>query len=201
MTYVSRTEFEEYEAFVDDNSNKFLIEPPDIEDEHYVDFLGGVKTARLLTEWISESTDRDITERYGVGMGDVHRYVQSAEWLTYSASEIARIINKSTLIPLLHNLRSRLKYGVRPDILELVNLRGIGRVRGRMLHNQGLRNLADLYQVPINDLARIPTIGRAIAESIKKQLGVDFQSSPAPIDDSTDDDDLGSIQTLLDDFT
>ena len=134
-------------------------------------------------------------------MGDVHRYVQSAEWLTYSASEIARIINKSTLIPLLHNLRSRLKYGVRPDILELVNLRGIGRVRGRMLHNQGLRNLADLYQVPINDLARIPTIGRAIAESIKKQLGVDFQSSPAPIDDSTDDDDLGSIQTLLDDFT
>ncbi len=201
VTYVSRTELEEYEAFVDDNSKEFLIEPPDMEDEHYVDFLGEVKTARLLTEWISESTDRDITERYGVGMGDVHRYVQSAEWLTYSASEIARIINKPTYIPLLHSLRSRLKYGVRPDLLELVNLRGIGRIRGRMLHNQGLRNLADLYQVPINDLARIPTIGRAIAESIKKQLGVDFSSSPSSIDDSTDDEDLGSIQTLLEDFT
>ncbi len=201
VTYVSRTELEEYEAFVDDNSKEFLIEPPDMEDEHYVDFLGEVKTARLLTEWISESTDRDITERYGVGMGDVHRYVQSAEWLTYSASEIARIINKPTYIPLLHSLRSRLKYGVRPDLLELVNLRGIGRIRGRMLHNQGLRNLADLYQVPINDLARIPTIGRAIAESIKKQLGVDFPSSPSSIDDSTDDEDLGSIQTLLEDFT
>lgn len=201
VTYVSRAELEEYETFVDDNSNEFLIEPPDIEDEHYVDFLGEVKTARLLTEWISESTDRDITERFGVGMGDTHRYVQSAEWLTYSASEIARIINKPTYIPLLHSLRSRLKYGVRPDLLELVNLRGIGRIRGRMLHNQGLRNLADLYQVPINDLARIPTIGRSIAESIKKQLGADFPSSSSSVEDSTDDEDLGSIQTLLEDFT
>jgi helicase len=201
VTYVSRSELEEYEIFVDDNSNEFLIEPPDIEDEHYADFLGEVKTAKLLGEWISESTEKTITERYNVGMGDVHRFVQSAEWLTYSASEIARIINKPSHIPSLHSLRSRLKYGVRSDLLELVNLRGIGRIRGRMLHNQGLRTLADLYQVPISELARIPTIGRAVAESIKKQLGVDFQSSSSPIDDTTDDEDLGSIQTLLDDFT
>jgi len=201
VTYVSRSELEEYEIFVDDNSNEFLIEPPDIEDEHYADFLGEVKTAKLLGEWISESTEKTITERYNVGMGDVHRFVQSAEWLTYSASEIARIINKPSHIPSLHSLRSRLKYGVRSDLLELVNLRGIGRIRGRKLHNQGLRTLADLYQVPISELARIPTIGRAVAESIKKQLGVDFQSSSSPIDDTTDDEDLGSIQTLLDDFT
>ncbi|MDH4215203.1 MAG: helix-hairpin-helix domain-containing protein, partial [Candidatus Thorarchaeota archaeon] len=145
--------------------------------------------------------EKGITERYGVGMGDVHRFVQSAEWLTYSASEIARIINKPSHISPLHNLRSRLKYGVRPELLELVNLRGIGRIRGRMLHNQGLRNLTDLYHVPISELARIPTIGRAVAESIKKQLGVDFQSSSSPIDDSPEDDDFVSIQTLLDDFT
>jgi helicase len=200
VTYVSRSELEEYEIFVDDNSNEFLIELPDMEDEQYTDFLGEVKTARLLGEWISESTEKGITERYGVGMGDVHRFVQSAEWLTYSASEIARIISKPSHISSLHSLRSRLKYGVRPDLLELVNLRGIGRIRGRMLHNQGLRNLTDLYNVPIDELARVPTIGRAIAESIKKQLGADYQSSPSPIDESTDDD-LGSVQTLLDDFT
>jgi len=199
ITYVSKSEFEEYEIFVDDNSKEFLIEPPDIEDEHYVDFLGEVKTARLLGEWISESTEKGMTEAFGVGMGDVHRFVQSAEWLTYSASEIARIINKPSHIPSLRSLRSRLKYGVRPDLLELVNLRGIGRIRGRILHNQGLGNLADLYHVPVDELARIPTIGRTIAESIKKQLGVDIQSSP--IEDSTDDEDLGSTQTLLDDFT
>jgi helicase len=201
VTFVPRSEIEEYEVFIDDNSNEFLIEPPDIEDEHYGDFLGEVKTARLLGEWISESTERNITEKYGVGMGDVHRFVQSAEWLTYSASEISRIINKPSFIPSLHNLRSRLKYGVRADLLELVSLRGIGRIRGRMLHNQGLRNLSDLYNVPVEELARIPTIGRVIAESIKKQLGVDIQPTHSPIDDSVDDEDLGSMQTLLDDFT
>jgi helicase len=201
VTYVSRSELEEYEIFVEDNSKEFLIEPPDIGDEHYIDFLGEVKTARLLGEWISESTEKSITEDFGVGMGDVHRFVQSAEWLTYSASEIARIINKPSHIPSLRSLRSRLKYGVRPDLLELVNLRGIGRIRGRILHNQGLANLTDLYRVSVDDLARIPTIGRTIAESIKKQLGVDIQSSPSLIDDYTDDDDLGFTQTLLDDFT
>jgi helicase len=201
VTYVSRSELEDYEDFIDDNSNEFLIEPPDIEDECYVDFLGEVKTARLLGEWISESTEKDITETFGVGMGDVHRFAQSAEWLAYSASEIARIINKPSHIPSLRNLHSRLKYGVRPDLLELVSLRGIGRIRGRVLHNQGLRNLADLYHVPVDELARIPTIGRTIAESIKKQLGVNIQSSLFPIDDSIDDEDLESIQTLLEDFT
>jgi helicase len=201
VTYVTRSEVEDYEVFIDDHWGEFLIEPPDIEDENYADYLGSVKTAQLLIEWISESTDREITEKYGVGMGDVHRFAQAAEWLTYSASEIARIINKSSHVPSLRTLRSRLKYGVKPDILELVNLRGIGRIRGRMLHNQGLSNLGDLYQVPVEELARIPTIGRAIAESIKKQLGVAIKTPQPPIDESADDEDLGSMQTLLDDFT
>lgn len=201
VTYVTRSELEEYEVFVDDHSKELLIEPPDTEDENYAYFLGEVKTARLLEEWISESTERDITERYGVGMGDVHRYVQSAEWLIYSAAEIARITNRPSYISSLRGLRSRLKYGVRSDILELVNLRGIGRIRGRMLHNQGLRNYSDLYHIPIDELARIPTIGRTIAESIKKQLGFDVQPSPSPVDESSDEEDFESIQTLLEDFT
>ena len=75
--------------------------------------MGEVKTARILQEWISETTEKDITERYNVGMGDVHRFVQSAEWLIYSASEIARITNNPGHIPSLRELRSRLKYGVR----------------------------------------------------------------------------------------
>jgi len=201
VAYVIRSELEEYEVFVDDHSKEFLVEPPDIEDEDYTGFLGEVKTARLLEEWISESTEKDITEKFGVGMGDVHRYVQSAEWLIHAAAEIARITNRSSHIPSLHSLRSRLKYGVRSDILELVNLRGIGRIRGRMLHNHGLRSFSDLYHVPIDELARIPTIGRAIAESVKKQLGVDVKPSQSPVDESEDDEDLGSMQTLLDDFT
>ncbi|MGY5871106.1 MAG: DEAD/DEAH box helicase [Candidatus Thorarchaeota archaeon] len=201
VTYITRSEIEDTEVFVEDHYKEIMIEPPDDLDTEYTDFLGEVKTARILQEWISETTEKDITERYNVGMGDVHRFVQSAEWLIYSASEIARITNNPGHIPSLRELRSRLKYGVRADILELVGLRGIGRIRGRMLHNQGLQNLAELYQVPIEELARIPTIGTSIAESIKKQLGVEVKSTTPHIDYVDEIDDYGSVQTLLEDFS
>jgi helicase len=200
ITYVGRSEIDDTEVFINDHFDEFMINAPDDLDIEYNNFLGEVKTARILQEWISETTEKDITEQYNVGMGDVHRFVQSAEWLIYAAAEIARITNNPSHIPSLRGLRSRLKYGVRADILELVNLRGIGRVRGRMLHNQGLFNLTELYRVPIEELARIPTIGSSIAESIKKQLGVDVQSSGAIIEPSEESDDFGPIQTLLEDF-
>jgi len=202
VTYVARSEIEDTEVFIEDHFKELMVEPPDELETGYTDFLGEVKTARILQEWISETTEKDITERYNVGMGDVHRFVQSAEWLIYAASEIARITDNSGHIPSLRGLRSRLKYGVRADILELVGLRGIGRVRGRMLHNQGLFNLTELYQVPIVELARIPTIGTSIAESIKKQLGVEVKSTSThiePVEEVIDDFD--SVQTLLEDFS
>jgi helicase len=201
VTYITRSEIEDTEVFIEDHYKEIMIEPPDDLDTEYTDFLGEVKTARILQEWISETTEKDITERYNVGMGDVHRFVQSAEWLIYSASEIARITNNPRHIPSLQGIRSRLKYGVRADILELVGLRGIGRIRGRMLHNQGLQNLAELYQVPIVELARIPTIGTSIAESIKKQLGVEVKSTTPHIEHVEEVDDYGSVQTLLEDFS
>jgi helicase len=198
---VTRSEAEEYEVALDDYLDELMIEPPIEESPRaYAEFLAQMKTASLLQDWIAEKTEKDITERYNVGMGDVHRFVQAAEWLTYAASEISRISNATGHIPFLHNLRSRLRYGVRSDILELVSLRGVGRVRGRMLHNHNLVNLPDLHKVPLEELARIPTIGTAIAESIKKQLGFDIKLTATEADTLIDDDDIDSMQTLLEDF-
>jgi len=201
LTYVTRSEVEEYEVLLDDYIEKLMIEPPIEESPHaYSDFLAQLKTAFLLHDWISEKTEKEITEKFNVGMGDVHRFVQSAEWLTYAAAEISRISNSTIHLPFLHNLRSRLRYGVRSDILELVSLKGVGRVRGRMLHNHNLVGLPDLYKVPIDELARIPTIGTSIAESIKKQLGFDIKLTNTETKDPVDDDDIDLMQTLLEDF-
>jgi helicase len=200
LTYVTRSEAEEYEVVVDDYLDELMIEPPIEESPRaYSDFLAQIKTATLLQDWISERTEKDITERFNVGMGDVHRFVQSAEWLTYAASEISRISNATSHIPFLHNLRSRLRYGIRSDILELVGLRGVGRVRGRMLQSHNLITLPDLYKVPIEELARIPTIGTSIAKSIKQQLGIDVKLTATETEESVDDD-IDSMQTLLEDF-
>ena len=69
-----------------------------------------------------------------------------------------------------------------------------------MLHNHNLVNLPDLYKVPIEELARIPTIGSAVAESIKKQLGFDVKLTGAESESMANDDDIDSMQTLLEDF-
>ena len=202
VTYVTQAETEEYSTLLYNQLNELMVEPP-VEEEGpraYSDFLAQLKTASLLHDWISEKTDNNITEQYNVGMGDVHRFVRSAEWLTYAASEIARIVDAPTHIAPLHNLKSRLRYGVRTNILELVSLRGVGRIRGRMLHNHGFTNLADLYKVPINELARIPTIGSSIAESIKKQLGIDVKTRTRIEEEHQIEDDADSVQTLLEDF-
>lgn len=203
ITYVSQSESEDYELFLEKQMDELLVIPPEPweDPEAYSEFLAQIKTARLLQDWISELSEREITNEYNVGMGDVHRYVRSAEWLVYSVSEIARVTGTSIHTPMLHDLRSRLRYGVRPELLELVGLRGVGRVRGRMLFNHNLRNLADLYSVSPEKLARIPTIGTSIAESIKRQLGVEVAIRKKEQDFPVDMiEGLDSMQTLLEDF-
>ncbi len=202
-SYVTRTEAEDYDLFVDDNLDDFLIEPPDDNPLYpYSGFLGEVKTARILLGWISEQSDRDLTEYFGVGMGDVHRFVQSGEWLAYAAAEIARVSGFTRHIQVLQNLRLRLKHGVKTELLELVRLRGIGRIRGRMLHNYAYRSLADLHRAPAGELAKVPTIGSVVAKSIKKQLGIEVELDHVePFLDAEDDDEVDSVQTLLEDFS
>ncbi len=203
ITYLTRTDFDEYDSFVEEHKNDFMIEPPIDEIEDYGRYLAEVKTARLLEEWISESSEREITEGFNVGMGDVHRYVQTAEWLVYSASEIARVVNATQHIPFFYNLRSRLKYGVQRELLDLVVLRGIGRIRGRMLYANGMKNQSDLYHASLEEIARVPTIGTSLAKSIKRQLGVDVpvtEGETTSLIEPEDDEDTYSIQTLLEDF-
>ncbi|MHA2240678.1 MAG: DEAD/DEAH box helicase [Candidatus Thorarchaeota archaeon] len=201
ISYVTQSEFEDYQYYIETKEDELLISPPDSweDPEGFTSFLGQVKTARLLQGWILEQSERNLTEEFNVGMGDIHRYVHSSEWLLYSASEIARVINESKHIPILRDLRSRMKYGVRSELLELVTLKGVGRVRGRMLYNHDLRNMTDLYNVPLNQLAGIPAIGTAIAVAIKRQLGIEVETPSKGTTDSADPT-ASPLQTLLQDF-
>ncbi|RLI62773.1 MAG: extensin [Candidatus Thorarchaeota archaeon] len=197
VTYVQRRELEDYEYLLSHHLDHLLVEPPDEweEPDLYSRFLGELKTAQILLDWISEESERNITERYGVGMGDVHRFAQSAEWLAYAAAEIARIAG-SPHAPFFRQLQERLKYGVRPELLDLVKIRGVGRVRGRMLYQSGLRTIQDLMEAPIERIALVPSVGMAVARSIKEQLG-----TPTPMLDLAEEMDEHSMeQALIDEF-
>ncbi|MGY5874188.1 MAG: DEAD/DEAH box helicase [Candidatus Thorarchaeota archaeon] len=203
VTYVTQSEFGDYEFFIEDHYKELMTEPPDSweEPEKYTAFLAQIKTARLLEDWVDESSEKSITDEYNVGMGDIHRYVQSAKWLLYAASEVAKITGADNHIGLLHQLQTRMQHGVKSELLELVGLRGIGRIRGRMLYSHGLKTLSDLYHVPIAELGQVPTIGTAVAVSVKQQLGIEV--SDIPRSDSVEGPESKSsdpTQMLLADF-
>jgi helicase len=143
-------------------------------EEDYDFVLAEVKTASLLDDWIAERTEEEVTKKFGIGPGDIRRMTDQAEWLLYSMTELGRIFNKKKVRDL-SRLTTRVQYGVKEELLDLISLRGVGRVRGRALYRQGFKTLRDIQKANPSDLSRIPTIGPSLAAKIKEQVG-------APVD-------------------
>jgi len=144
------------------------------EVEDYDFFLAEIKTAALLEDWIEERTEDEVTKRFGIGPGDIRRMVDQGEWLVYAMGELAKIFRRERVKPLA-KLIPRLQYGIKEELLPLVRLRGVGRVRARNLLRAGYRRLVDLQNASAGDLSRIPAIGNALAISIKEQLGKEIK--------------------------
>lgn len=123
-----------------------------------------------LHKWINESTDKVLSDKIGVEPGDMHRIVEVAEWLTYSLYEVAKIMRRSDLLTEIHRLRLRIKYGVKEELLALVRLKGIGRVRARSLYEAGFTDLSEIANASEAHLSVVSNIGPTIAKTIKEQM-------------------------------
>jgi len=131
-------------------------------------FLSKLKTALLLEDWIEEGSEDVLVEKYEVGPGDIYAITQTAEWIAFSLSQIADIVGEAGHAARLSVLSKRIKHGVREELLELVSIPGIGRVRARILYRHGYRGLLELAQASVDELAKIRGIGPALAEKIKR---------------------------------
>ncbi|TDA30639.1 MAG: dynein regulation protein LC7 [Archaeoglobi archaeon] len=125
-------------------------------------FLLEVKTALCLRDWINEVDENEICEKYSIAPGDLRRLVETAEWLSHALSRIAGEFGKS--VP---RLETRIRYGVKEELLDLVSIRNIGRVRARKLYNAGIRSKEDI----IANKSKIKKIlGQKIAEKVLREL-------------------------------
>jgi len=169
--YVRRRELDALKAFFEANSDLLLYDLPEEEGFEYEMLLEEIKTALLLKDWIEESPEDGIVERFDVGSGDIYSYVESAKWLVHAAHELARLLRyEEALAPLL-NLSIRVENGVKEELLPLISLRGVGRVRARALFSAGFKTIDDLKRASPTELNRIPTIGPETIRSIKEQVG------------------------------
>ena len=177
--YPSRREMAELQAFLEEHRHEFLLEPPEFpaglrKAEAYIDyetFLAELKCVKILYAWISEVREAELLDHYGVEPGDLYRLVERAEWLLYSAGELAKLFGKKEFVSPLAELRLRVKHGVNPELLPLVMLEGVGRIRARALYSSGFRTIEDLRRASLSQLLSVPGIGGKLAKQIKEQVG------------------------------
>lgn len=128
------------------------------------------RSLMALQSWITESSEISLSDNLKIESGDMHRMVQTAEWLIYCLRELAKQAGKAELLEELDILRKRVIYGIREELIDLVKIKGIGRIRARKLYNHGIKTLDDLSKIPVKKLAEIDKIGSTLADNIKSQL-------------------------------
>ena len=132
------------------------------EDE---DDLAAAKTALLLNDWIGEVPIYEIEEKFKVGSGDIEGRVSTAEWIAKAGSRLAAEFRREFSYPL-DVLSFRLREGVKEEIMNLVAIPNVGRVRARRIWNVGLKTAKDVAEARIEKLASIRGISMRLAENI-----------------------------------
>jgi len=168
---VGKKDLEDLERFASQHSDELILNPenyPIFEDVYA--YLATIKTAWLLLQWIEEEKEEFICDQFNVGPGDVYRHVETTQWLLYAAGNIAQLFHHKKLTFQLENLRTRIQYGIKEELLELTRLKGIGRVRARILHTHGFKKLVDLKHGSLDKIASLPHIGKTIAQDILTQI-------------------------------
>ncbi len=169
--YLRSGEDEEYTMLAYERESEFLGTPPsEFEEERFEDWLSALKTARLLEDWASELDENEITERYGVGPGDIRGKVDTAQWLLGAAESLAveRGLGVGSAI---REARIRVEHGVQPELIDLAGVRGVGRKRARRLFEAGIESRAALREADKSVVLAALRGRRKTAENILENAG------------------------------
>ena len=149
------------EEFIDQHQSELY------DEDNYDYLLREAKTAAMLMDWIGEVNENQIASRYRIGPGDIRRTAETAQWLMHSLGELSKQLDLGITFKA-EQLAERIHYGASQDLLGLLNLKGIGRVRARKLYLSGITSLEKLKAADQADISRL--LGPRIAERIFHQL-------------------------------
>jgi helicase len=176
---------------------KFLYEHGDdlwqqVPWEDREQFYRSVKTAMLLGDYTDEVPEAIICERYDVGPGDLYAAVTNVTWLIHAAGRLASMFRED-LAPALRELEICTAQGIRRELLPLVRLKGIGRVRARRLFNNGITDPAALQEAGFDRVSAI--LGSGVAKSLFSQF--DEKQTKERKNDYQGSEQVKKVQTSL----
>jgi len=166
-------ELDDLGVLMEERKDEFFVEVPNEWDDRiaYEELLGEVKTALVLESWIEETSEEKLLERFRVQPGDLYRIIENAKWLLHATHELGRLAGNKEVLPLATELIERVAKGIKKELMPIVKLQGIGRVRGRIMFNAGFQKIEDIRHAPLEDLTNLPLIGPRLAKKIKAQVG------------------------------
>ena len=167
-------EIEEIEEKLAEYSNNLLEDEPAMFDYEYSDFINSIKTALFFKDWIEEKDEEFLLEQYNIRPGEIRVKLDNANWLLYAAEELSRILKMQGIIKDIVKLRLRIRYGVKEELLTLLKLKNIGRVRARKLYFNKIKTIGDVKKAEIGTLVQI--LGKNIALDVKEQVGQSFKN-------------------------
>ncbi|MXR40293.1 ATP-dependent DNA helicase [Halobaculum sp. WSA2] len=208
--YLKSGDRETYEEQFYAREDEFLGHAPsEFEDVAWEDWLAALKTARLLEDWASELDEDVITERYGVGPGDIRGKVDTAEWLLGAAEQLANELDLDVVLDV-REAKKRVEYGVGEELLDLAGVRGVGRKRARRLFEAGIETRAELREADKSVVLGALRGREKTAENVLQAVGRQDPSMDGVEKDATasaaatagsDADDDGSGQATFGDFS
>ena len=142
---------------------------PDVFDTGYEWFLSEVKTAAMLLDWTSEVQDKVTEAKFGIGGGDIRGIADTAQWIMYATARLSGHIG-TPHTKRAYDLTECLKYGVKPELLSLVAIRGVGRVRARRLHDAGYATPESLLAAGEAKIGKI--VGPKVARNAIREIEI-----------------------------
>jgi helicase len=166
---VRQGELDDIDRLSLEHEKTLLIKPPTVYSHEYEEHLQSIKTAAFLNAWVEEAGEDRLFEEYNVRPGELQAKLSIADWLLYSIIELSKVVGWTELIADTERMRVRLEYGAKEELLALLRLKGIGRVRARKLYFNGIKSIDAVRTADHTTLRAL--IGDALARSIKEQLG------------------------------
>ncbi|NPE29665.1 ATP-dependent DNA helicase [Methanococcoides sp. SA1] len=198
--YLRNADYTIVNDYIVAHGDEFHAIPDQFKQTDYEWFMGEVKTAMLLEEWVSEVSAEDITRHFNVGEGDIHALADTSEWLMHAAAKLAELLGVEHSSHA-YSLEKRIRYGSGLDLMELVGIKGVGRVRARKLYNAGFVSVAKLKGADMSILSKL--VGPKVAYNILSGIGVkvkDKHFESIPISSNTLDTILDKNQKTFNDF-
>jgi len=179
---ISKKIYEDLEMFAGNFQDEFILRPANSEIlDDFNFYLATIKTTWMLSHWIDEEKEDYICDKFNVGPGDIYRHVESAQWLLHACVVMSQLFDLKQLSFQVEDLRKRVRYGIGKELLEIAQLKGVGRIRARNLYNKGFKKLSDLKFSNADDLSKIGQIGKTLAKDIIEQVSYPIRKKRASI--------------------